>query len=47
MKCPNCNKEGCRYEERKPVKTPGVGSKIFKRLNFKAKCKKCGWEGSI
>lgn len=47
MKCPKCKEEGCRYEERKPKKTLGIKPKPFKRLNFKAKCKKCGWEGEI
>lgn len=47
MKCPKCNQEGCRYIERKPLKTNGIKKQNFKRKNFNAICKKCGWEGSI
>lgn len=48
MKCPNnkCNKEGCKYIERKEVKTQNKRT-IPKRTNFKAVCKYCGWVGEI
>jgi hypothetical protein len=47
MKCPNCNKEYCKYKE--PREDLFQGSKRYpkKRVNFEAKCKKCGWEGQI
>ena len=45
MKCPNCNKAGCRYEQRNPRKRSGNEKINFIRTNFKAKCKFCGWEG--
>lgn len=44
MKCPNCKKEGLKYIERK--KREDKGKTFLPRTNFKAKCKKCGWEGN-
>ena len=45
MKCPKCEKAGCRYEERRPQKISGISQEKFVRKNFKAKCKFCGYEG--
>ena len=50
MKCPSCHKEECKYIEQR--KKSGSSNKIEnrnkpERTNFKAKCKKCGWEGTI
>lgn len=51
MICPECGSGNCKYEE----SWRDRASKITKekrnkegtkwRKNFKAKCKKCGWEG--
>ena len=46
MKCPECQFAGCKYIQRRPEKTSGKKT-MFKRTDFKAKCKKCGWEGEI
>ena len=53
MKCPKCRKEGCKYEEswkdriNKLTKESRNKQGSNWRTNFKAKCKKCGWEGII
>jgi len=55
MKCPKCNKEGLRYDESYSRKSDGIRrglsskqrSNLWKRTNFFARCKKCGWEGEI
>ena len=43
MRCPKCNSDGVRYNQRRP--TSGKEKKKFKRTDFTAKCNKCGWEG--
>ena len=47
MKCPKCNHGSkCAYIEKSTgTKTVGDEKDCFKRTNFKAKCKSCGWEG--
>ena len=55
MKCPKCGKSGCRYDESwyrkldgKRINTiPKERKKDWKRTNFHARCKKCGWAGEI
>ena len=52
MKCPKCQKERCTYEDQhKKEKGAKVGRSVRKafpqRENYRAKCKKCGWEGMI
>lgn len=46
MKCPGCQDAKIAYTQKKPAKTPGKNV-FFKRTDFSAKCKKCGWEGEI
>jgi len=56
MECPKCKDPHCRYEEswyrksdgkRKKIQDTGLKKKPHPRENFKAKCKKCGWEGEV
>jgi hypothetical protein len=45
-----CGKEGCTYlEQRKKVVSRNrEESKLREpRTNFEAKCKKCGWSGTV
>lgn len=48
MKCPKCHRENLKYLEKRAekIRTPGINT-IQPRTNFKARCKKCGWEGEI
>jgi hypothetical protein len=50
MKCPKCSYGECKYIEQR--RKNGSKNKIenknkLERINFKARCKKCGWEGYI
>ncbi len=43
MQCPKCNKEGCKYTEKR-----NLDRKTRKdREDFNAKCNKCGWIGTV
>ena len=50
MKCPNCGKEGMKYEESRKKywkkSNQGTGT-AEERKNFKAKCKHCGYKGEM
>jgi hypothetical protein len=48
MKCPKCHKEGCKYITKRAERILGADKKtIPPRTDFRAKCYKCNWEGTI
>ena len=50
MKCPKCGKEGMKYNvsRKKLWKKSNQGTTTSdSRKDFKAKCKKCGYEGEM
>ena len=50
MKCPKCGYGECRYiEQRKKECSKNKQESKLKepRRNFKARCKRCGWSGTI
>lgn len=49
MKCPDCWEEGCKYVVPRVVKPFGKPSSDIpiKRVDFRAKCVRCGWSGIV
>ena len=47
MKCPKCDDHMLRYVEKRKEKTDKKDDKRPPRTNFRAKCRKCGWEGEL
>jgi len=51
MKCPNCGDNHLAYNKSRKKHWKGKSSnlegKITPRIDFTAKCRKCGWEGEI
>lgn len=46
MQCPKCGNAGCKYDEQRKKSGCSKNNLMKQRTNFKAKCKKCGWEGN-
>ena len=46
MKCPDCDKEGARYNQKSKIIDKGRNKKNFIRTDFTAK-HNCGWRGSL
>jgi len=47
MKCPKCGYPRIKYNTKKQITKSREGKKISNKIDFKAKCKRCGWEGII
>lgn len=46
MNCPNCGDPHLKYNQKRPTKS-SPGRKTWKRTDFRAECKKCGFKGEV
>ena len=47
MNCPKCGAPNCRFKQKRSDFHGTKKTEKFKRTDFTAECKKCGWEGKI
>lgn len=45
MRCPKCGGEGAAYVVKRPSHLKTDDQKYYKRVDFRIKCPKCGYEG--